>query len=347
MNLEAIGWGEPFASAFEPYRAKQLAPGRIASSLRGAYLVWTEEGEVEAPARAKLIRGGTETRPCTGDWVALRTDSPLIEATLPRRTKLSRKAPGEPTVEQILAANIDTVFIVAGLDRDYNPRRIERYMAIAWDSGARPVVVLNKADLCADTEGRVAETRALAGDADVVLASAHTGDGIQALKERLRPARTAVFIGSSGVGKSALTNVLLGYDLRAVAATRDADGRGRHTTVGRELILAPQGWLLMDLPGIREVQAWGDTGLEEAFDDVEELIAACRFSDCKHGGEPGCAVREALADGALDRARYRNYLAVQQERATLARRRAEREGMESNRRLRQSRNKPRKPSKRR
>lgn len=306
MTLESLGWSDFFAAAWREQFADGYVPGRIASALRGAYIVWTEDGEIEAKARGKLVRS-PETRPVTGDWVALSGTPLTVQGVLPRRTRVSRKAPGEKTVEQVLAANLDLLLIVTGLDRDFNLRRLERYLAVAWEGGARPVVVLNKADVCDETDERLTETRRIAGGAAVVLTSAETGAGIDELRSLLAPGRTAALIGSSGVGKSALTNRIFGVELREVGAVRDADGRGRHTTVGREIVRAPDGWLLMDLPGIREIEPWSDEGVEQAFEDVEELTAACRFRDCSHVSEPGCAVREALETGDLDSERWENY----------------------------------------
>jgi len=311
MTLESLGWSDFFETAWRERFADGYVPGRIASALRGAYIVWTADGEIEAKARGKLVRS-QETRPVTGDWVAL-SGSPLsVQAVLTRRTKISRKAPGEKTVEQILAANLDVLFIVTGLDRDFNLRRLERYLAVAWEGGAQPLVVLNKADVCDEADERVAETRRIAGDAPVVLTSAETGAGLDELRRFLAPGKTAALIGSSGVGKSALTNRIFGAELREVGTVREGDGRGRHTTVGREIVRAPDGWLLMDLPGIREVEPWSDEGIEQAFEDVEALFAACRFRDCSHVSEPGCAVREALESGDLDAGRWDSYQRLQQ-----------------------------------
>jgi len=333
MPLKQYGWDARWASEFTAHQRPGCEPGRIQSALRGAYNIWTARGLVEAPARKKLIRDPAE-RPCTGDWVVMQPEPPLVEAVLPRRTRVSRKAPGEATAEQILAANLDLLLIVAGLDRDYNPRRLERYMSLAWDSGARPVILLNKADIGDDFAPQIEETRSLAGDADVLLVSALSGLGIPAVQALLEPGKTAAFIGSSGVGKSALTNRLVGHELREVGVVREADGRGRHTTVGRELIIAPAGWLLMDLPGIREVRPWNEAGVEEAFEDVERIIAQCRFSDCKHKTEPGCAVQQALTDESLERARFDNYLKVRSEMAILDQQRAKRESIEDKKKLR-------------
>ena len=346
MSLELYGWDAQWASEYSRLEKPGCIPGRIQSALRGAYNIWTAGGLIEAPARKKLIRDAAE-RPCTGDWVVMQESPPLVEAVLPRRTRVSRKAPGEATAEQILAANLDLLLIVAGLDRDYNPRRLERYMALAWDSGARPVILLNKADIGDDFGPQIEETRALAGEADVLLVSALSGLGIEAVQDLLEAGKTAAFIGSSGVGKSALTNRLVGQELRAVGDVREADGRGRHTTVGRELIVAPAGWLLMDLPGIREVRPWNESGVEEAFEDVEQIIAQCKFSDCKHGTEPGCAVRQALQDESLERARFDNYLKVRSEMATLDQQRAKRANIEDQKKLRKLHKTQRDRSKRR
>lgn len=345
-RLAEIGWNDFFEQAWErDFAGSGLIPARIASSLRGAFVLWTEnDGDIEAPARPKLVRNPA-TKVCTGDWVALRLQPPVVEDVLPRRTKVARKASGSDTVEQVLGANVDVLFLVQGLDRDFNIRRLERYMTIAWDSGAQPVVVLNKADLCNDLDARMAEANEVAGGAPVIPTSAASGEGVDALLAFLTPGKTAALIGSSGVGKSKLTNRLAGGAVRDVGAVREADGRGRHTTVGRELIRTPQGWLLMDLPGIREVQPSGGSGVEQTFPDVEELIAQCRFSNCSHGSEPGCAIQEALETGALERSRYENYGKVQAELAVLEQKKDARLQGEAKRQMRKihhdQRNRPR------
>lgn len=333
-RLAEIGWSDFFQQAWdEQFADSGLIPARIASSLRGAFILWTEEGDVEAPARPRLFRKAG-SKLCTGDWVALREDPLVVEAGLPRRTKVARKASGMGTVEQVLGANVDVLLLVQGLDRDFNIRRLERYMTIAWDSGADPVVVLNKADLCNDLDARVSEATEIAKGAPVVPASARTGEGIDVLLSFLKPGKTVALIGSSGVGKSALTNRLAGGSVREVGEVREADGRGRHTTVGRELIQTSQGWLLMDLPGIREVQPSSEGGMEQTFPEVEALLAQCRFSDCSHQSEPGCAIREALESGELERSRYENYLKVQRDLEVLAQRKDERQAGEAKRRMR-------------
>jgi ribosome biogenesis GTPase len=317
-QLAEIGWDGFFQQAWdEQFADSGLTPARIASSLRGAFILWAAEGEIEAPARPKLFRRAG-SKLCTGDWVALRTDPPVVEARLPRKTKVARKAPGLETVEQVLGANVDVLFLVQGLDRDFNVRRIERYMTIAWDSGAQPVIVLNKADICNDVDARVREATEAGKGAPVVSASALTGEGVDVLLSFLAPGKTAALIGSSGVGKSELTNRLAGGAIREVGAVREADGRGRHTTVGRELIQTPQGWLLMDLPGIREVQPSSEGGVEQTFPEVEALIAQCKFSDCSHQSEPGCAIQAGLRSGELQRSRYENYCKVQRDLEVLA-----------------------------
>jgi ribosome biogenesis GTPase len=317
MRLEDIGWDERLSRIWESdFQAPGLEPARIASSLRGAFLLWTAGGDVEAPARPKLIRRA-ETKPCTGDWIALRTNPAVVEALLPRSSRVARKASGAQTVEQVLGANVDVLFLVTGLDRDFNIRRLERYLAIARESGAQPVIVLNKADVSDDLEQNLASVQAVAGNVSILPVSAKTGAGVDAMLALLKPGRTAALIGSSGVGKSALTNRLLGYELREVGDLRESDQRGQHTTVGRELLRAPAGWLLMDLPGIREVQPIGDAGMEETFADIEELMTQCRFRDCGHSSEPGCAIRAALESGELDAARYANYQRIHKELAVI------------------------------
>ena len=292
--------------------------------------MWTEQGETEAPARAKLVRDPL-TKPTTGDWVGLELNPPVIQELLPRRTQVSRKAPGEETVEQVLGANVDRLFLVVGLDRDFNLRRLERYLSVGWASGAQPYIVLNKADLHEDRSELVAAVRRVAGKAPVVETSAATGEGVDALRALLEPGLTVALMGSSGVGKSALTNRLLGVDLREVGEVRETDGRGRHTTVGRELLLAPAGWLLMDLPGLREIQPWEEEGVERAFEDVERFAAECRFRDCQHEVEPGCAVRAAVEAGELDEARVANYRNVLNELERLEQRQSSRASAEPRR----------------
>jgi ribosome biogenesis GTPase len=313
-NLEKFGWNSFFAS-------QQTAgiAGRVASVDREGFVVWTEAGEVYCEASGAL-RNAAALWPAVGDWVMLREDGPVIEKVLERSTKLSRKRPERDMREQVLAANIDVLFIVSGLDRDYNPRRLERYLVMARESGARPVILLNKADLAEEMglnlDEVVSATRAIAGEAKVLPMSARIEQGIDAIEAELKPGETAAMIGSSGVGKSTILNRLLGSERQQTQSVRDGDNRGRHTTTTRELFLMPGGWLLIDMPGIREIQLWAAAdGLDDSFEDIRELAASCRFRDCSHKGEPGCAVENA----GLDEARLENYKKMQRELAHLER----------------------------
>jgi ribosome biogenesis GTPase len=253
-----------------------------------------------------------------GDWVALRPPTgdgrAMIHAILPRTSKFSRKSAGQRTDEQVVAANVDTIFLVSGLDGDFNPRRIERYLTAAWDSGAQPVVVLNKLDRCDDPERCLLETEAVAMGVPVHRVSALTGQGCDALRDYLGPGLTVGLLGSSGVGKSTLINRLLGREVQKTGDVRESDDRGKHTTTHRELFRVPTGGLLIDTPGLRELQLWeADQGIESAFADIEELAEDCRFGDCGHAGEPGCAVEEALASGTLAPERLESYCKLQRE----------------------------------
>jgi ribosome biogenesis GTPase len=313
FDLARLGWSPFFAETFQQYESTGLVPGRVAVQERGSYLVYTEEGErwAEVTGRLRHDAASPADFPAVGDWVAV---SDRIEAVLPRRTKFSRKVAFLKTEEQVLAANVDVVFLVMALtERDFNPRRLERYLATAWESGAEPVVVLSKADLCADVAGHLAEAEGVAFGVPVHVTSAVTGVGLDALRAHFADGRTAALLGSSGVGKSTLINAFLGSDLIKTKEIRP-DGRGRHTTTHRELVPLPDGGVLLDTPGLRELQLWtADSGLDETFADVTELAARCRFNDCRHEGEPGCAVRAALADGTLEADRLASYEKLQRE----------------------------------
>lgn len=331
MNLTELGWAPHFAEHFGPFREQGLAPGRVAREERQHYLVCAEHGELAAEVAGRLRHEAASRAelPAVGDWVAVAArpaeGKATIHAVLPRTSAFLRKVAGSHTEEQVVAANVEVVFLVSGLDDDFNLRRIERYLALAWESGARPAIVLNKADVCPDVEARVAETESVAVGAPIHALSATEGLGIEALEAYLGPGRTAAFLGSSGVGKSTLINALLGEELLATAPVREDDSHGRHTTTHRELIVLPGRGLVIDTPGMRELQLWGDRDtLSQGFEDVEALAAACRFRDCAHRGEPGCAVQAALADGTLAVGRWQSYLRLQRELRHLERRRDER-----------------------
>lgn len=319
--LEAYGWSDALQQHFAPRAAEGLIAGRVILQQRGLYGLITELGELRAEISGRLARdalaGGY---PAAGDWVALAAGGPgelaIIHHVLPRRTAFTRKAAGPGGGVQVVAANVDVAFLTASLNGDLNPRRLERYLASAWQSGATPVVMLTKADLCADADAAVARVEAVAVGASVHAISALTGQGLEAVRGYLGPGRTAVMVGSSGVGKSTLVNVLAGVDRMATQAIRQDDGRGRHTTSHRELILLPGGGLILDTPGMRELGLWdSDEGLLATFEDIEALAESCRFGDCGHTNEPGCAVRAALENGALDDGRWQGYRKLQRELA--------------------------------
>jgi ribosome biogenesis GTPase len=319
--LHDLGWSSFFASQLST--GVPGNPGRVASANHGRFLVWTETGEIDASVSGLLRKPGA-LWPAVGDWVALRSDEAVIDLVLTRKTCVSRKQPEREIREQVLAANIDVLFIVSGLDRDYNPRRIERFLVMANESGARPVVLLNKADLAQvlglDLAEIVASVRQLSPTITVLPISALADNDLDALPAQLAPGQTAALIGSSGVGKSTILNRLLGDERQRTSAVRASDSRGRHTTTTRQLFRMPGGWLLMDLPGLREVQLWTNAeqpqqNLEASFDDIQALAANCRFRDCTHTAEPGCAVLSAV----LDPARLANFQKMQKELAHLER----------------------------
>jgi ribosome biogenesis GTPase / thiamine phosphate phosphatase len=316
LNLHELGWDDGFAAALDLH--ENCVPARVAAQHRGGYDVLTEAGELRVHLTGRLrheAASGADL-PAVGDWVALREGT--IQAVLPRRSAFLRKVAFHATEAQVLAANLDTVFVVSGLDGDLNLRRLERYLTLAWESGAMPALVLTKVDLCEDRGGAMLEVDQVAVGVPAHLVSNLTGEGIDELAPYLAPAKTVALLGSSGVGKSSLANRLLGEELQTTKAIAE-DGRGRHTTTSRQLLRLPGGALLVDTPGLREVQLWeADEGIQDAFADVDELAAGCRFNDCAHMQEPGCAVQEAIDDGTLPRARLQSYRALQRELRHLA-----------------------------
>lgn len=319
--LSRLGWRPELEHEFTEHAASGLVPGRVSVQHRGAYDVLTEHGEARSglPGRMLHDAGDAAELPAVGDWVAV--DPPAggastIRAVLPRRTAFVRTVASDQhrlSEQQVVAANVDVVFLVSALAEDYNLRRLERYLVLAWESGAEPVVVLTKADLCADVDGAVGEVESVAVGVPVHAVSNVTGDGIDGLRPYFAGHRTVAALGSSGVGKSTLINSLSGEEVAATGEIRN-DGRGRHTTTRRELLFVPGGGLFLDTPGMRELQlSEASAGVEEAFDDVASLFALCRFSNCAHESEPGCAVKQALRDGTLDPERWDSYCKLQRE----------------------------------
>jgi ribosome biogenesis GTPase / thiamine phosphate phosphatase len=333
-ELETLGWDDGWAAAFEEHRAAGLVPGRVGVQHRGAYDVLTESGETRArlPGRARRRVDSPSDLPVVGDWVGLEVagdgqGDAIIRELLPRRTKFSRLAAHDPgsdvTREQVVAANVDVVFVVTPLPV-VHPRLLERYLTLVWESGARPVILLTKSDLVEDPEAAASELAEL-GDVPVHAISPRTGAGLDLVRSYVGPGVTSALLGPSGAGKSTLVNALAGENLLATASVRD-DGSGRHTTTRRELIVLPGGGIVVDNPGMRELHLWlAADGLEEAFEDVVQLEAQCRFSDCRHEGEPGCAIQAALEDGTLDPARWQSYRDLQRELSELEDRLARRE----------------------
>lgn len=320
--LPRWGWNDTWHGRFAPLAEAGYVPGRVSVEHRGSYHFHGPHGEGVAQVSGRLRHraGGRADFPAVGDWVAVRTPPDagpaVIEAVLARTNKLSRTAAGGAGEEQVLAANLDVLLLVTSLNRDLNPRRLERFLAAAALPGCQPVLVLTKSDLCGSPGDTAADLRGQLGDVPVHAVSARTGDGLEALAAYLAAGRTAAMLGSSGVGKSTLLNRLAGLDRQDVAPVRGGDDRGRHTTTRRELVALPHGGLLIDSPGIRELRLWAEgADVDAAFDDVARLAEACPFADCSHAHEPRCAVRRALAEGRLDRARYDSFLKLRRELA--------------------------------
>lgn len=330
MDLNTLGWNQGFrhswietiGSAAEPGDSTSSAfvPARVASESHGIYLVWSECGELTAEVSGRFRHGDSALGgyPAVGDWVAVSPrpaeGKATIHAIIPRSNRFTRRDPWSAGGVQTLAANIDTAFLVMGLDRDFNVRRLERYLSLSWEAGTLPVILLNKADLVADTAPYLSEVETVAFGVPTFGLSAEAGTGLEPLAAWLCPGSTVAFLGSSGVGKSTIINRLAGAAVQKTSAVREDDQRGRHTTTRRNLILLPSGAVLLDNPGLREVGlADAEEGVQKAFGDIEEIAKDCRFRDCAHHGEPGCAVRAALIDGRLDQERLESWLHLKKE----------------------------------
>lgn len=324
-QLTEYGWDSHWAELFERFAPAGTEPARVAMQHRGSYALFGSGGEARAEVLGRMRYGaaGAEDLPAVGDWVAFRgtTGGPgIIHAVLPRKSSFARKTAGLETTEQVLASNIDVVFVIAALDVGINLRRTERYLTMAWGSGAAPVVVLTKTDRCGDVAGNIAALEPATPGTPIHAVSAVTGDGIEELRSYIRDNRTATLLGPSGAGKSTLVNALCGVEVLKTAPIR-YDGKGRHTTTYRQLVVIPGGGLIIDTPGMRELQLWDPgTGLDDAFEDIRSLALQCRFDDCSHDHEPGCAVIEAVENGGLSAERLASYKKLQRELRHLERR---------------------------
>jgi ribosome biogenesis GTPase len=326
VSLEQYGWSDLWAESFARPGQEECAPARVIAEHRELYRVHDGASELQARISGRLrhqATGGADF-PAVGDWVAIESadseSEALIHAVLPRKSKFSRKAAGKKTEEQVVGANIDTVWIVTALDADFNPNRIERYLTLVWESGASPVVVLTKSDLCEETGPLMAELESRLLGVSIHALSALADEGLDQLGAYLAPGRTIALLGSSGVGKSTLINRLAGEEVMRTAPVREFDGKGRHTTSHRQLVLLPAGGLLLDTPGMREIQLWsGGEGLEKGFADIEAIAAGCRFKDCSHDSEPGCAVLAAVESGGLPAKRLESFRKLMKELAYIER----------------------------
>ena len=327
MELKELGWNSFFQNHFKQFEDGKNIPARVSSIRKDTYQVFSEKGELRAKILGKIYNRSHSKSdfPVIGDWVVLdfdpSSDFSSISAILPRQSRFSRKVSGSRKRkssgiidEQIIAANIDTVFIIMGLDRDFNVRRIERYLTLVFDSGANPVILLNKSDICKDTEDKIIKIESIALGIPIHTLSAKNHVGLDLLLKYLQKGQTVALVGSSGVGKSTLINSLLGEQRQKVENLSQSGRKGQHTTTTREMIFVPSGGMIIDNPGLREIQLSADQdGLKESFKDIEEIAQYCRFNDCQHDEEPNCSVKAAIEDGTIDANRYHNYLKLKQE----------------------------------
>lgn len=319
-NLYDLGWNEELSKQYEGL-LNSYTIGRVAVEYKGMYKIYCEKGELFASVSGKMMHSaeGRNDYPAVGDWIVLdnihdNDDRAVIKDILKRKSKFARKCAGNTYEEQIVAVNVDTLFICMSLNQNYNIRRMERYLTMAWDSGAIPVVLLTKMDLCSDIEQKLAEVQAAAPGVDILCISSLTGEGLDRFRSYVKPGITVAFLGSSGVGKSTLINTLAGEILLETQEVSSLGDRGRHTTTNRELIPLSNGSIVIDTPGMRELQLLdADEGLDTAFEDIDALASGCKFSDCSHEREPGCAVREAIESGLLSQSRFLSYLKLKKE----------------------------------
>src|SRR5215472_11006495 len=326
VSLFGWGWNGYFEAIWRDLEREKAVPARVIAQSRGMWRVAGDFGECSAEAAGKLrlaAEGGADW-PAVGDWVAAELQeeggAAMIGEVLPRRSQFGRKLAGKKIAEQVIAANVDTALLVSALDGDFNPRRVERYLAQCWESGAKPVIVLNKADACEEVQGKLQEMASVSMGVPLCVLSARTGQGFDQLGEHLARGETIVLLGSSGVGKSTMVNRLMGHAIQDVREVRESDSRGRHTTSERQIFALPGGALLMDTPGLRELQLWdAQEGILHAFADIDALAAQCRFTNCNHKAEPGCAVQAAILRGTVDLERLDNWRKLRREMEFLQR----------------------------